>query len=426
MVEHPQVVDDALMNGADEQGGAAETPERPGAPVTGAATRRLVRPRQGRMIAGVAAGVARSHGWDPTIVRLGMVLVALVTAGVAVVGYVAAWIIIPEEGAVRGEGPPRRPGGAMIAGLVLLGLGATMVLDRLDLGPGGDFYWPLALILGGVAVLWLRGRDTPAACCAATGTPSTEVSAGTASAWPAPATPWPAAPSPPGTPTSRAPRPRPFLGPVTISLLLILVGCAWLADTSGALDVSAGAVVAAALVALGAALVIGAWFGRARGLVGLAVPLTVVAALLSVADLDLRGGIGERTYAPADTAALRDRYDLAMGSLDLDLRRVAFDPGVTEIDVSVDMGEIVVWVPDDVTVEVDGHVGAGELTVWGRSFDGASIDETLRAGAGGDTLVHIEADVGLGTIEVHRLPPIAPEGATSSAAASIDPEETLE
>ncbi|MCZ7536681.1 MAG: PspC domain-containing protein [Acidimicrobiia bacterium] len=380
-------------------------------PATG---RRLFRSRGDRMLGGVCGGVARTYGWDPTLVRLGMVLVALVTAGAAIVGYIAAWIIIPEGDPTPGGSPPRRPNGAAITGFILLGLGAVMLLDRLDLGPEGHFFWPIALILGGAAVLWLRGRDDVAAEADATAT-------ATSSAWPSRSESWPSSTASASAPAGpvRPPRPRAFLGPVTLSLVLIFVGCAWFADSAGALEVSPGAVLSIALIAVGAALVVGAWFGRARGLVGLAIPLTLVAAVLSVADIDLRGGVGERIYRPDSASEIRDRYRMAMGSLELDLRRVDFAPGVTEIDVSVAMGEIIVWAPDDVKVEVDSHVGAGELDLWGRTFDGVSIDETLAAGAGSDAVLRLETDVGLGTIEVHRSP------ATTTTDNSNDPEEIL-
>lgn len=61
-----------------------------------AAQRRLVRPRMGRMIAGVCQGLAVSYGWDPTLVRVVMVLLACFT-GVGLILYVVLWIVAPEE-----------------------------------------------------------------------------------------------------------------------------------------------------------------------------------------------------------------------------------------------------------------------------------------------------------------------------------------
>jgi len=58
----------------------------------------LRRPVEGRMLAGVAAGAAEYLGADVTLVRI--LLVALVLFGGAGIPlYVAAWLLVPEEGA---------------------------------------------------------------------------------------------------------------------------------------------------------------------------------------------------------------------------------------------------------------------------------------------------------------------------------------
>jgi phage shock protein C len=61
-----------------------------------AAQRRLVRPRMGRMIAGVCQGVAVTYGWDPTLVRVVFVLLACFS-GVGLILYIVLWISAPEE-----------------------------------------------------------------------------------------------------------------------------------------------------------------------------------------------------------------------------------------------------------------------------------------------------------------------------------------
>jgi phage shock protein C len=58
----------------------------------------LCRPRQDRMLAGVAAGVARYLGVDVTIVRIVLAVLAVV-GGAGVPLYLAGWLLIPEEGA---------------------------------------------------------------------------------------------------------------------------------------------------------------------------------------------------------------------------------------------------------------------------------------------------------------------------------------
>lgn len=61
-------------------------------------SKRLTRPRENRMIAGVCAGLAEYMNLDVSLVRLLFVIIMLVTA-VFPMGlfYIIAWIIIPEE-----------------------------------------------------------------------------------------------------------------------------------------------------------------------------------------------------------------------------------------------------------------------------------------------------------------------------------------
>ncbi|HJT70634.1 MAG TPA: PspC domain-containing protein [Terriglobales bacterium] len=61
------------------------------------ARKRLVRPREGRKIAGVCLGVAEYFDLDPTLVRVVWLITALIPAGVGLIGYVIAWIVMPEE-----------------------------------------------------------------------------------------------------------------------------------------------------------------------------------------------------------------------------------------------------------------------------------------------------------------------------------------
>jgi phage shock protein PspC (stress-responsive transcriptional regulator) len=58
---------------------------------------RLHRVGSGRMIAGVAAGLADYLAVDPTLVRIGFVVLALM-GGLALPLYLAGWLLIPDEG----------------------------------------------------------------------------------------------------------------------------------------------------------------------------------------------------------------------------------------------------------------------------------------------------------------------------------------
>ena len=61
-------------------------------------TKVLVRSRKNRMVAGICAGAADYFGWDVTLVRVIVAVVSVITGGMGVLAYLAAWAIIPEEG----------------------------------------------------------------------------------------------------------------------------------------------------------------------------------------------------------------------------------------------------------------------------------------------------------------------------------------
>jgi phage shock protein PspC (stress-responsive transcriptional regulator) len=57
---------------------------------------RLVRPRKGKMIAGVCAGLAERFGLSPNVVRLAFVL-SCILPGPQFIAYIVLWILIPKE-----------------------------------------------------------------------------------------------------------------------------------------------------------------------------------------------------------------------------------------------------------------------------------------------------------------------------------------
>ncbi|WP_300011927.1 PspC domain-containing protein [Pseudonocardia sp.] len=58
----------------------------------------LTRSRSDRMIAGVCGGAGRHLDIDPALLRIALVLLTVFGAGVGAVLYVAAWILVPEDG----------------------------------------------------------------------------------------------------------------------------------------------------------------------------------------------------------------------------------------------------------------------------------------------------------------------------------------
>lgn len=60
------------------------------------ARRRLVRPRVGRKIAGVCAGFAEYFDLDVTLIRVVWLVAAVLMLPFWCVGYIIAWVIMPE------------------------------------------------------------------------------------------------------------------------------------------------------------------------------------------------------------------------------------------------------------------------------------------------------------------------------------------
>ncbi|HVD27968.1 MAG TPA: PspC domain-containing protein [Mycobacteriales bacterium] len=116
----------------------------------------FVRPRSGRLLAGVAAGTASHLRQDPLVVRIAFAVLA--TTGIGVVVYGLLWLTMPvaapgedpEPGTVQlGAGTGRR----QLFVLVLLGLAASALFGQV-LTSSGALALPLILVAVGLAVIW--------------------------------------------------------------------------------------------------------------------------------------------------------------------------------------------------------------------------------------------------------------------------------
>ena len=57
--------------------------------------KRLYRARSERKLAGVCAGIADYFGWDPTLVRVGWIVLTLM-GGSGILLYLILWLVMPE------------------------------------------------------------------------------------------------------------------------------------------------------------------------------------------------------------------------------------------------------------------------------------------------------------------------------------------
>jgi phage shock protein C len=112
---------------------------------------RLYRSRDDRMLAGVAGGLARVMGADPSIIRVVWVLVTFLSGGLALILYIIMAIVVPEApddwDAKREAGGPAAPAGGPVPPGGWVGPDGTIV-PFAGAGPGGP---PAAGTTGGAA-----------------------------------------------------------------------------------------------------------------------------------------------------------------------------------------------------------------------------------------------------------------------------------
>ncbi|WP_306210044.1 ATP-binding protein [Actinoplanes sp. RD1] len=115
--------------------------------------RRLYRPRDHRMIAGVASGIARHLGLPVTAVRIALV-VLLGFNGLGLLLYAVFWAVLPQQ-LPDGTEQPRRdvalllPFGAIALGVLLL---QNLLVG--DKGVANTLGWLVAVIALGAGVIW--------------------------------------------------------------------------------------------------------------------------------------------------------------------------------------------------------------------------------------------------------------------------------
>ena len=187
------------------------------------------------------------------------------------------------------------------------------------------------------------------------------------------------------------------IGVLMLAGLFILAGGAAFAVALGW-----GVPVAIVIIAIGGLLALAGLRGGARWLIAPAVALAVGAGVASAADLDFRGGIGNREYHPASAKAIpADGYKLGVGRLVVDLRDLDWRRG-REVHLKVDLGagQADVFVPQRVCVVGSTHVGAGESEVVGERNDGFDVDHEPGTGPRAVARLDIEASVDAGQLRV--------------------------
>lgn len=392
----------------------------PGPRVTGDQVRdlgRLRRSRTDRKVAGVAGGLARHLDVDPLILRVAFVVLAFF-GGAGLIVYGACWLLVPEDGDEKA--PFNLDERSRSIALVIVGVLAALALVG-DSWGAFWFPWPVAIVA--LIALWLLTRNnqqqpsTPVPPPAAqpythTYTHTYTPPAGQqATGWvgqPAASAP---APQPQGYHTEpvqpfssyvKQPNPRkrgPILFWFTLALVALGVGVLGIADLAGA-PVADPAYPALAVGISGLMLVIGAFFGRAGGIIVLGLIAAIGLAGATAAQEVDPDTVTERPLTAADVDA---SYSLGVGEQRIDLS------GVTDLEsldgrritVDGDLGAVDITLPEGVRAVIDARIGGvGEIRLFGAERNGIDVRDQTTVGSSGDPTVTLDIELGVGAIEV--------------------------
>jgi len=196
----------------------------------------------------------------------------------------------------------------------------------------------------------------------------------------------------------------------------VTVGVLWTLRLAGVLTISAGQILAAALLVVGVGLLIGAVMGRGRSLIWLGVVLLPFVLLAQIPGSTWVSAVpvissdsaaaGELRLTPVGFDELQSRYELGAGSIRLDLTQLPFDGESIDVEIAVGAGEIRVIVPDDVDVEATGSVGIGQVQILSRSAGGLGVGDVETTVEIDDPQgsIELELNAGLGDIRVDSAP----------------------
>ena len=386
---------------------------------------RLRRSITDRKVAGVAGGLARHLDVDPLILRVAFVVLVFF-GGAGLILYGAAWLLVPEEGSDRA--PFNLDERTRTVALVIVGAIAALALIGDSWGGFSWFPWPLAVVA--LIALWLLTRNsstrgsTPPAGPDPYAAPYTPAPASTygptyaPTGAPAQQNPYagpPHAPAPPAppryappayvAPPPRPPNPRkrgPILFWFTLALIALAEGLLGMIDLAGA-DVAGPAYPALAVGISGLMLLVGAFYGRAGGIILIGLVSTVVLVGATAADR----WDGDDVHAKPTTAAGLDaRYYLGAGDQVIDLRDVTDLQALDQrrLDVEGGVGTIEIILPEGLAASVDADIdGPGQITLFGVGHGGINVTATGNEGSADDPRILIDTHLGVGDIEVsHR------------------------
>ena len=381
-------------------------------------TPELVRPLEGRVLAGVAQGLANRFDL-PVWVSRAFFIVCAFFGGLGVALYGAGWLLIRSEDESESNAETFFKGtnnSRSWIGVGLIFLAALILLDNLTFLSGGVI-WATGLLVAGVLLYTghipmgsRNGNESKEGVQPMTTTKTPPKLPGDASADDSPVggsqpPTTPPTPTPPLLPPSAAkPKERSILGRLTIGFMPLGMGVLAVLDNISAIAIDAEPrhYLALAVTTLGVGLLVGAVVGRARWLILVAVIALPTLLFSPVFEFDWNSEEFDRNITPIAFVALEPMYSIDVGNLVIDLRDLPWDGQTVDLNVHVDAGNLEIYVPDGVAIVGEASVDIGRVAAPGRESAGLGNPRLVFDYAGELGLVNIDATVDIGNIEIRR------------------------